>query len=140
MRSGISPDFRRHNEEARARSRAFFVGAVHVDEPQMNMNMNGGMVGTAKIGLLRACVTFPRRCKELVCRFPCVFWKIRKFQHSLCDTSAALGLGSHSEKSDVGDREGRAGRRTAELRFVDRFGGRDFHRAMAEGRQCCNRS
>jgi hypothetical protein len=48
MRSGISPDFRRHNEEARASPRAFFVGAVHVDEPQMNMNMNGGTVWHSK--------------------------------------------------------------------------------------------
>jgi hypothetical protein len=37
----------------------------------------------------------------------------------------AMGLGSpHTEKNNDGDREGRAGRRIAELRLVDCFSGR----------------
>src|ERR1700744_881883 len=48
----------------------------------------------------------------------------------------AMGLGSpYTEKNNDGDREGRAGRRIAELRLVEGFSGRWFHlRSMAQGR------
>jgi hypothetical protein len=67
-------------------------------------------------------VDLHRACKELVCRFARACWKEIESRRSLYDKSVAIGLALHSEKWHV-DREGRTGRRIAELRLVECFGG-----------------
>src|SRR5258708_5884665 len=159
---GAAPGLKKSNRivksAAREVRRSFCFGAdflrelVHLDEPQMNGGklrhkdkqfwVRNSADNADSIGV--TCIAW-----DFLCARNTSFAASHRFTYRKSESTRKRhktgamylqgaqrwGWALRIEKHHVGDREGRTGRRIAELRLLDCFGAREFqHRTMAEGR------